>query len=163
MSSHALLALPLVLIAAITVVDLNVPADVHLGPLLVIAPAITASFAGPRLTALIGLLAVGAQAFIGWYFDVLSSRNVLVQILALAVLSCLAVVFCVARERRQAELAQVRTVAEAAQRVLMCARVPTHGSHWFVLQRTLFVAAASAWAMAYQRRCTGRETALCGW
>jgi serine phosphatase RsbU (regulator of sigma subunit) len=118
-SSHALLAIPVVLIAAITVVDLFVPADVHLGPLLVIAPAITASFAGPRLTALIGLLAVAAQAFIGWYFDVLFSRNVVVQVIALAVLSCLIVLFCVARERRQTELAQVRSVAEAAQHVLM--------------------------------------------
>ncbi|MFD9127143.1 PP2C family protein-serine/threonine phosphatase [Kitasatospora sp. NPDC059571] len=117
--SPALLAIPLALIAAITVVDLNVPADVHLGPLLVIAPAITASFAGPRLTALIGLLAVSAQAFIGWYFDVLFSRNVVVQVVALAMLSCLVVVFCVARERRQAELAQVRSVAEAAQHVLL--------------------------------------------
>jgi hypothetical protein len=111
--------IPLALIVAITITDLNVPADVHLGPLLVIAPAITASFAGPVLSGLIGLLAVAAQAFIGWHFNVLFSRNVMVQILALAVLSFLVVVFCVARERRSAELAQVRTVAEAAQHVLL--------------------------------------------
>ncbi|MFE1771025.1 PP2C family protein-serine/threonine phosphatase [Streptomyces sp. NPDC059008] len=118
-SSHALLLIPLVLIVVITVVDLLVPADVHLGPLLVIAPAITASFAGPRLTGVVGGLAVAAQAFIGWHFGVLFSRNVMVQILALAVLSFLIVCFCVVRERRRKELDQVRSVAEAAQHVLL--------------------------------------------
>lgn len=118
-SSHALLVIPIVLIVVITVVDQLVPADVHLGPLLVIAPAITASFAGPRLTGLIGFLAVGAQAYIGWHFGVLFSRNVLVQILALAVLSAMTVFYCVMRERRLRQLAQVRMVAEAAQHVLL--------------------------------------------
>ncbi|MCC9310558.1 SpoIIE family protein phosphatase [Kitasatospora sp. RB6PN24] len=117
--SHALLAFPLVLIVAITAADLVVPADVHLGPLLVIAPAITASFAGPRLTGLVGLLAIAAQAFIGLHYGVLFSRNVLVQILALVVLSTLVVIFCAARERRGVELARVRSVAEAAQQVLL--------------------------------------------
>jgi serine phosphatase RsbU (regulator of sigma subunit) len=118
-SSHALLVIPIVLIVVITVVDQLVPADVHLGPLLVIAPAITASFAGPWLTGLIGFLAAGAQAYIGWHFGVLFSRNVLVQILALAVLSTLTVFYCVVRERRMRQLAQVRMVAEAAQHVLL--------------------------------------------
>ncbi|MFJ9853279.1 PP2C family protein-serine/threonine phosphatase [Streptomyces sp. NPDC101150] len=118
-SSHALLLIPFVLIVVITIVDLLVPADIHLGPLLVIAPAITASFAGPLLTGAIGVLAVAAQAFIGWHFGVLFSRNVMVQILALAVLSVLTVCFCVVRERRRKELDQVRSVAEAAQHVLL--------------------------------------------
>lgn len=118
-SSHALLVIPIVLIVVITVVDQLVPADIHLGPLLVIAPAITASFAGPWLTGLIGFLAVAAQSYIGWHFGVLTSRNVLVQILALAVLSAMIVFFCVVRERSRRQLAQVRSVAEAAQHVLL--------------------------------------------
>ncbi|MFG2603413.1 PP2C family protein-serine/threonine phosphatase [Streptomyces sp. NPDC048514] len=117
--SHALLVIPVVLIVVITVVDQLLPADVHLGPLLVIAPAITASFAGPWGTGLIGLLAMGAQTYIGWHFGVLFSRNVLVQILALAVLSALIVFFCVVRERHRRQLAQVRSVAEATQHVLL--------------------------------------------
>ncbi|UXY40173.1 PP2C family protein-serine/threonine phosphatase [Streptomyces albidocamelliae] len=116
---HALLVIPIVLIVLITAVDQLVPADIHLGPLLVIAPAITASFAGPWLTGLVGFLAVGAQAYIGWHFDVLFTRNVLVQILALAVLSALIVFFCVMRERHRHQLARVRSVAEATQHVLL--------------------------------------------
>ncbi|MEU2930045.1 SpoIIE family protein phosphatase [Streptomyces sp. NPDC007251] len=118
-SSHALLLIPIVLIVVITAVDQLVPADIHLGPLLVIAPAITASFAGPRTTTLIGILTVAAQAYIGWHFGVLFTRNVVVQILALAVLSALVVFFCVMRERHRRELAQVRSVAEAAQHGLL--------------------------------------------
>ncbi|MFF4560266.1 PP2C family protein-serine/threonine phosphatase [Streptomyces sp. NPDC001435] len=118
-SSHALLMIPIALILVITMVDQLVPADIHLGPLLVIAPAITVSFAGPWVTGLIGFLAVTAQAYIGWHFGVLFSRNVLVQSLALAVLSALTVFYCVVRERRLRQLAQVRAVAEAAQHVLL--------------------------------------------
>ncbi|MGW7003924.1 PP2C family protein-serine/threonine phosphatase [Streptomyces sp. NPDC054933] len=118
-SRHALLVIPVVLIAVITVVDLLVPVDVHLSSLLVIAPAITASFAGPWLTGVIGLLAMAALAYIGWHFGALFTRNVMVQILALAVLSFLTVLFCVVRERHRKELAQVRSVAEAAQHVLL--------------------------------------------
>ncbi|MFD4949781.1 PP2C family protein-serine/threonine phosphatase [Streptomyces sp. NPDC058409] len=117
--SHALLVIPVVLIIVITVVDIFVPEDIHLGPLLVIAPAITASFAGPLLTGAIGLLAVAAQAYVGLHLGVLSSRNSVVQIAALAVLSVLIVFFCVVRERHRRELAQVRSVAEAAQHVLL--------------------------------------------
>jgi serine phosphatase RsbU (regulator of sigma subunit) len=47
------------------------------------------------------------------------TRNVLVQILALAVMSALAVLFCVVRERHRRQLARVRTVAEATQHVLL--------------------------------------------
>lgn len=117
--SHALVMFPLALIVVITFVDLLVPADVHLGPLLVVAPALTASFAGPRLTAFIGALAVGAQAFIGIHFGVLNTRNVMVQIFSLALLTSLIVFFCRVREHRRRELAKVRSVAEAAQKALL--------------------------------------------
>lgn len=47
---HALLVIPVVLIAVITTLDIFLPEDIFLGPLLVMAPAITASFEGPVLT-----------------------------------------------------------------------------------------------------------------
>jgi len=118
-SSRALLLVPLVLIAAITTADILSPVDVHLGPLLVIAPAITASFAGPRWTAAIGAVAVLAQAFIGVYFGVLLTATVVVQVIVLALLSVLIVVFSHVRERGRQRLVQVRTVSEAAQKALL--------------------------------------------
>ncbi len=111
--------LPLALIAVITVADVLSPPDIHLGPLLVVAPAITAAFAGTRLTALISVLAVAALTVIGVMRDGLTTANHLTQIAALIVVSALVVVFCAVRGRHARELVQVRSVSEAAQRVLL--------------------------------------------
>ncbi|WP_405784270.1 hypothetical protein [Streptomyces sp. NBC_01378] len=117
---HALLALPLCLIAVVTVVDTLAPPDVHLGPLLVAAPAVTAAIGGARLVAAVGALAVVAQLVIGvarpgWPLTL----NHEMQILSLAIVTAVIATFCYLRERRQRELAQVRSVSEAAQRVVL--------------------------------------------
>jgi serine phosphatase RsbU (regulator of sigma subunit) len=118
-SGGALVLLPLALIAVITVADVLAPPDIHLGPLLVVAPAITASFAGPRLTALVGVLAVAALTVIGVMRDGLTTSNHEVQIAALIVVSALVVGFRALQDRHARELDQVRSVSEAAQRVLL--------------------------------------------
>ncbi|MFC7867308.1 PP2C family protein-serine/threonine phosphatase [Streptomyces murinus] len=118
-SSQALLLLPITLIVVITVVDVQAPESIHLGPALVIAPALTPSFAGPRTTAAVGALATLAQIVIGIAHGGIGTSNHIVQIITLAVLSVMVVLYSALRERRQAQLAQVRTVAEAAQHVLM--------------------------------------------
>ncbi|MBI0297911.1 serine/threonine-protein phosphatase [Streptomyces sp. PRKS01-29] len=115
---HALVAIPVGLVLVITVVDVMAPAHVHLGPLLVVAPAITPSFAGPRTTGLIGALAVAAQVLIAALrggFDV----NHQVQIAALAALSLLIAAYAREQRRRHRELARVRSVSEATQRVVL--------------------------------------------
>ncbi|MEV6530745.1 MULTISPECIES: PP2C family protein-serine/threonine phosphatase [Streptomyces] len=118
-SGRGLVAIPVALIVVITVVDIHSPADIHLGPLLVIAPALTASLAGPRLTALVGVLAVTAQVFIAVLHGGLTTANHVAQIIALSVLSALVVFVCHLRERRALELSRSRSVAETAQRVLL--------------------------------------------
>ncbi|GAB2700713.1 PP2C family protein-serine/threonine phosphatase [Kitasatospora kifunensis] len=114
-----LLVIPLVLIVVITVADLRAPAGVHLGPALVVAPAITGSFAGPRLTGAVGVLAMAGQVIIAVFRGGITTTNHLVQIATLAVLSVLIVCFCLVREQRGRQLAQVRSVADAAQHVLL--------------------------------------------
>ncbi|WP_432251512.1 PP2C family protein-serine/threonine phosphatase [Streptomyces sp. HNM1019] len=112
------MAIPVGLIVVITIVDVMAPAHIHLGPLLVVAPAITPSFAGPRTTGLIGALAVAAQILIAVLrsgFDV----NHQVQIAALTVLSLFIVVYAREQRRRHRELARVRSVSEATQRVVL--------------------------------------------
>ncbi|MEU2556789.1 PP2C family protein-serine/threonine phosphatase [Streptomyces sp. NPDC013313] len=118
-SRHAVLLLPIALIVVITVADIVTPSDIVLGPLLVIAPAITAWRRGPWATAGIGALAVAAQAGIGWRSGLLLSRSEIVQIIALTALTALVVALSAVRERRLRQLAQVRSVSEAAQHVLM--------------------------------------------
>ncbi|MEU1200487.1 PP2C family protein-serine/threonine phosphatase [Streptomyces sp. NPDC005813] len=114
-----LVVIPLVLIVAVCVIDILAPAHIHLGPLLVAAPAITVAFAGARMTALMGALAVGAQVLIGAVRGVLSTANVMAQIAALVVISVLCVAFCLVRRRRERQLHRVRSVAEVAQSVLL--------------------------------------------
>jgi serine phosphatase RsbU (regulator of sigma subunit) len=111
--------LPLGLIVVITVVDLLSPQSIHLGPLLVVAPALTASFAGTRLTALVSVIAVAALFLIGVLHGGLTTSNHESQIAALVVVSALVVAFRALRERHARELVQVRSVSEAAQRVLL--------------------------------------------
>ncbi|MFF4395021.1 PP2C family protein-serine/threonine phosphatase [Streptomyces sp. NPDC001480] len=118
-SSHALLLLPIALIAVITVVDIRTPDNVHLGPALVIAPALTPSFAGPVATGLVGALAVAAQFVIAAFHGGVATTNHIVQLITLAVLTVMVVIYSAIRDRRRAQLAQVRSVAEAAQHVLM--------------------------------------------
>ncbi|WP_078601207.1 PP2C family protein-serine/threonine phosphatase [Streptomyces violens] len=114
-------AIPIALIVAIAVIDVLAPPDIHLGPLLVAAPAITASFAGPRMTGLIAALAVVAQAIIAVMRDrdQLFSANHQAQIAALVLVGSSLVIFCVLRERRAKELTQVKYVSETAQRVVL--------------------------------------------
>ncbi|MGP3938324.1 MULTISPECIES: PP2C family protein-serine/threonine phosphatase [Streptomyces] len=118
-SSRALFGVPLVIILAVTVVDLHAPPTVHLGPFLIAAPAITASFAGAGGTAAIGALAVAAQVVIGVFHGGLTTANHQAQILALIVISGLVTSFRYVTDRHRRKLSQVRTVAVAAQEVLL--------------------------------------------
>ncbi|MGP3980410.1 PP2C family protein-serine/threonine phosphatase [Streptomyces sp. KR80] len=116
-----MVVIPIALMVAIVVIDVLAPPDIHLGPLLVAGPAITASFAGPWLTGLVAALAVVAQAFIAVLRDrdELFSANHQAQIGALILVGSSLVIFCVLRERRARELTQVRYVSETAQRVVL--------------------------------------------
>ncbi|MFF0584558.1 PP2C family protein-serine/threonine phosphatase [Streptomyces sp. NPDC003781] len=116
-----LVAIPIAWIVLVCVVDVLAPSHIHLGPLLVAAPAITPSFGGPRTVGLVAALAVVAQTVIGVLRDPgeLLSANHQAQILALVLVGASLVVFCVLRERRAKELEQVRYVSEAAQRVVL--------------------------------------------
>ncbi|MFI7351031.1 PP2C family protein-serine/threonine phosphatase [Streptomyces sp. NPDC049936] len=116
-----MVAVPIAWIVAVSVVDVLAPPHIHLGPLLVAAPAITPLFGGPWTVALVAALAVIAQTAIGVLRDPdeLLSANHEAQILALILVGASLVVFCVVRERRAKELRQVRYVSETAQRVVL--------------------------------------------
>ncbi|MBQ1119908.1 serine/threonine-protein phosphatase [Streptomyces sp. B15] len=113
------MALPLGLIAVVTVVDILAPPDVHLGPLLVAAPAVTAAIGGPWLVASVGAVATAAQLTIGVTRRGWLTLNHQMQILALLVVTAVIAVFVALRERQQREMTQVRSVSEAVQRVLL--------------------------------------------
>ncbi|MEU3990316.1 PP2C family protein-serine/threonine phosphatase [Streptomyces platensis] len=119
--------IPVGIIVAVCAIDALAPPDIHLGPLLVAAPAITAAFAGPRLTAAIGVLAVAAQVFIGIARHVLFTENLEAQIASLVVVSALVVLFTVVRDRNERRLTRSRSVAGVAQQVLLRPLPPRSG------------------------------------
>lgn len=116
---HAQLAVPFALIAVVTVVDILAPPDVHLGPFLVAAPAVTASFRGPRMTGFVGLVAVLAQAVVAMARTTLTDLNHTFQIIALIMISVFVTLFAHLREVHEKELIQLRSVAETAQQVVL--------------------------------------------
>ncbi|MFE2916533.1 PP2C family protein-serine/threonine phosphatase [Kitasatospora indigofera] len=113
-----MILIPLVLIVVISAVDMLAPPEVHLGPLLVAAPAITASFAGPRTTLAVGAAAVVAQGFVAAVRTTIVDLNHSVQIAALVLISLLVAFFARLRERHERQLRQLRSVAEATQAVV---------------------------------------------
>ncbi|MEV5513538.1 PP2C family protein-serine/threonine phosphatase [Streptomyces flaveolus] len=120
-TSRALVAIPIAWIVVVFVIELLVPPHIHLGPLLVAAPAITPLFGGPWTVGLVAALAVIAQTVIGALrgSEGLLSANHEAQIAALLLVGASLVIFCVVRERRAKELTQVRYVSETAQRVVL--------------------------------------------
>jgi serine phosphatase RsbU (regulator of sigma subunit) len=115
----AWLAVPLVLIVTIPIADHFLPPDVHLAHLLVVALAFTAAIAGPRITALVGGLAVAALVIAGADRRTMTTESVLLEIGSMVLLSALLVVFSFFRERRNRELMRARRVSDATQGVLL--------------------------------------------
>lgn len=91
----------------------------HLGPFLVAAPAVTASFAGPWMTGFVGLVAVLAQVVVAAARTSLTDLNHTFQIIALVMISVFVTFFAHLREVHEKELTQLRSVAETAQEVVL--------------------------------------------
>ncbi|WP_424534273.1 hypothetical protein ACOZ38_28690 [Sphaerisporangium viridialbum] len=117
--SGLLVAMPLALIVAITMTEVLTPSEVHLSPLLVAATAITASYAGPRLTAVVGSITVIDQVLIGLHFQTLGTDVIQAQLAALVVVSALLVPFSFIRDRNRQQLTQARSVSEVTQQALL--------------------------------------------
>lgn len=114
-----LLVVPFALIAVVTVVDVLVPPDVHMGPFLIAAPAVTASFAGPRMTAFVGAVAVIAQSAVAVARTSLTDLNHMYQIVATVLISIIVTFFAYLRERDDRRVKRLRSIAHAAQSVVL--------------------------------------------
>src|ERR1700704_5552595 len=86
---------------------------------LAVASAFTAAIAGTRLTAAAGSLAVLALVAIGAEHGTLTTESLLVELGSLIALSALLVTFSRFRARGTRELARVRRVSDAIQRVVL--------------------------------------------
>ncbi|MFF6888811.1 PP2C family protein-serine/threonine phosphatase [Streptomyces sp. NPDC012421] len=105
--------------AVTAVADVTAGPTVGLLPLVALGPAFAGLTGGPRRTALIGLLAVVLCLALGRYDGLFSGRRGTTALVSVVGVTAAGLVAAVMRQRREAELASVRSIAEVAQRVLL--------------------------------------------
>lgn len=125
-SADAALALPWLLMTAIVVVDVLLPVWMILAPALAAVPALAAAVGRrPGYP-----LQVGAATLAASFINACRNHDVLADthlatLIGITLTSFIGWAIALSRARRQAELAQVRTTADVAQRVLL-RPVPAH-------------------------------------
>ena len=118
--------LPFTVMAVVAVVDLLAGPRIGFLPLLSLGPALAAVSYRPSRTAFTGGLALGLCALLGLYDGRLDSRPGTVALATVFGVTAAGLLASAGRQRRERELASVRTVAEVAQRVLL-RPVPRNG------------------------------------
>ncbi|NUU21658.1 MAG: serine/threonine-protein phosphatase [Streptomycetaceae bacterium] len=112
--------LPFAVIVTVIVVGFLTPSDVHVGPLLAVAPALAGLAAGsPRTPVWIGLLAAGAMVLLSVADESAGTGEPLVTLLAILLVTMTSWAGVQVRRRQERKLEDVRSVAEAAQQVLL--------------------------------------------
>ncbi|KAA6224456.1 serine/threonine-protein phosphatase [Streptomyces albofaciens JCM 4342] len=105
--------------AVVAAVDISAGPDVGFLPLVSLGPAFASLAGGWRRTALIGVLALSMCAGLGLYDGLFAQRRGWTALLSVVGVTVAGLVAAVIRQRRESELASVRSIAEAAQRVLL--------------------------------------------
>ncbi|WP_240134536.1 PP2C family protein-serine/threonine phosphatase [Streptomyces sp. MUM 178J] len=114
--------------AVVAVVDVTAGPSVGFLPLVSLGPAFAGLVGGWRRTALIGALALVLCAGLGLYDGLFDTRRGYTSMASVAGVTAAGVAAAVMRQRREAELAGVRSIAEVAQRVLL-RPVPRSAGH----------------------------------
>jgi serine phosphatase RsbU (regulator of sigma subunit)/uncharacterized RmlC-like cupin family protein len=137
-----LAALPFFIMAVVAVVDILVGPGVGFLPLLSLGPALAAVSRRPAQTALIGALSLVLCVLLAIYDDLAGSRRGIIALVTIAGVTVTGVVASAGRHRRERELADVKAVAEVAQRVVL-RQVPREVSPIHVAVRYISAAASA--------------------
>lgn len=114
-----LVLFPVLIIAITVVIDVATPRTTQVAPLLVAAPVVAAATISVRGTAVISAIVVALTVAMNVYHDVWGALSSDMTLASAAAVGLASIVAAVIREKREAELRQVRSVAEAAQRALL--------------------------------------------
>ncbi|MTE22128.1 SpoIIE family protein phosphatase [Streptomyces sp. TRM43335] len=105
--------------AVVALVDVTAGPDVGFLPLLSLGPAFASLVGGMRRTALIGLLALLLCLCLTAFNDLLWSMRGYTALISVVGVAVAGLVAAAIRQRHEAELASMRSIAEVAQRVLL--------------------------------------------
>ena len=111
--------MPVAAMAVVAVADVVAGPGVGFLPLVSLGPAFSGLVGGWRRTALIGAMALLVCVGLGMYDGLFEERRGFTAMASVAGVTGAGVAAAVMRSRREAELANVRSIAEAAQRVLL--------------------------------------------
>lgn len=123
-----LTVLPYAVMAVVALADGIGGQSVGLLPLVALGPAFAGLVGGWVRTAVIGALAVAVVCALGVVDGLFSERRGFAAIGAVVGVTVAGIIAAVTRQRREAELANVRSIAETAQRVLL-RPVPRRAGH----------------------------------
>ncbi|MEV1021300.1 PP2C family protein-serine/threonine phosphatase [Streptomyces sp. NPDC050264] len=112
-------ALPYCVMALVVVAEEATPTGFGLLPLMSLGPAFAGLVGSKRRTARIGALAVVLCVVLAASDGTLGRRRVYIAVVSVAGVTAAGLLAVALRERRDAELASVRNIAEVAQRVLL--------------------------------------------
>lgn len=112
-------ALPYVMMAIVTVVDLASGPEFGFLSLLALGPAFASVVGSVRRTVLIGVIGLVLSLLLAVYDNLIGSRQSYQSLLVIAGVTAASLFATIGRQRRERELANVRSVAEVAQRVLL--------------------------------------------
>lgn len=114
-----LAVIPFAVMAIVAAVDIGAGPGVGYLPLVSLGPAFAGLIGGWRRTALIGAAALLLCTALGLYNESYSQRRLYTAMASVAGVTAAGIAAAVMRQRREAELASVRSIAEVAQRVLL--------------------------------------------
>lgn len=126
--SPLMASLPFAMLGVVTAVDLLTGRASGFLPLLALGPAFASLTGGVRRTVAIGALALFLSVFLGVYDDLLGSRQSYLSLISITGVTAASILATFGRKKRERELADVRSVAEVAQRVLL-RPVPRRAGH----------------------------------
>ncbi|MCF2529882.1 PP2C family protein-serine/threonine phosphatase [Yinghuangia soli] len=112
--------LPVAVIVCVVVIGFATPPEVHVGPLLAVAPALAGLTRGSARTPVwIGILAAGAMLVLSNLGETKGDGEPFVTLLSIFLVSMTSWAGVQVRRRQDRKLEDVRSVAEAAQHVLL--------------------------------------------
>ena len=111
--------LPFVVMGAVAVVDLASGPTAGLLSMLALGPAFASVACGLARTTLVGAVALALFVVLGLYNDILWTSRTNITMIAILGVTVASVLASAGRLRHERQLADVRSVAEAAQRVLL--------------------------------------------